>query len=152
MVAGTPMYMAPEQAEGETIDQRADLFSLGSVFYIMLTGRPPFRASGTMAVLKRVCEDRPRSIQEIIPEVPGWLCSIIAKLQAKKPEDRFQTAAEVADVLARQLSHLQHPNEAPMPATVTLASRERERPEESYSGRSRSRLTSRTLSTPVLRL
>src|SRR5262249_20062237 len=66
--AGTPQYMAPEQAKGETVDHRADLFSLGSVLYAMCTGRPPFRASGSMAVLKRLCEDTPRPIQEINPE------------------------------------------------------------------------------------
>jgi hypothetical protein len=107
VVAGTPMYMAPEQAEGKAIDQRADLFSLGSVYYVMLSGRPPFRASGTMAVLKRVCEDAPRPIREIIPEVPEWLCDIISKLHAKKPEDRFQTAKEVADLLAQRLADVQ---------------------------------------------
>ena len=77
-VAGTPMYMAPEQAQGETIDQRADLFSLGSVLYTMCSGRPPFRAANTMAVLKRVVEDTPRPIREIIPEVPEWLCELIS--------------------------------------------------------------------------
>ena len=59
VIAGTPQYMAPEQARGEPVDHRADLFSLGSVLYAMCTGRPPFRAGGTMAVLKRVCEDTP---------------------------------------------------------------------------------------------
>src|SRR5262249_35093166 len=54
VVAGTPMYMAPEQARGESLDHRADLFSLGSVLYVMCTGRPPFRAESTLAVLKRV--------------------------------------------------------------------------------------------------
>ena len=92
IVAGTPMYMAPEQAQGETLDHRADLFSLGSVLYAMVTGRPPFRANNTLAVLKRVAEDTPRPIREIIPEMPEWLCDIIAKLHAKKPDDRFQSA------------------------------------------------------------
>jgi serine/threonine protein kinase len=101
VVAGTPMYMAPEQAQGEAVDQRADLFSLGSVFYVMLSGRPPFRATTMVAVLKRVVEDTPRPIRETIPEVPRWLCDVIAKLHAKKPEDRFQTAKEVADLLER---------------------------------------------------
>ena len=100
VIAGTPMYMAPEQALGQSIDQRADLFSLGSVLYQMVSGRPPFRASSALAVLKRVAEEPPRPIQEIIPETPTWLCDIIAKLHAKNPDDRYQSAREVADVLA----------------------------------------------------
>jgi uncharacterized protein (TIGR03067 family) len=100
IIAGTPMYMAPEQAKGERLDQRADLFSLGSVLYQMATGRAPFRANSTVAVLKRVAEDTPRDIREIIPETPQWLCDIIAKLHAKNPDDRYQSAREVADVLA----------------------------------------------------
>ena len=100
VLAGTPMYMAPEQAQGEKIDHRADLFSLGSVLYVMAAGRPPFRASTTFAVLKRVVDDDPRPIREVIPETPQWLCDVIAKLHAKKPDDRFQSAREAADVLA----------------------------------------------------
>jgi uncharacterized protein (TIGR03067 family) len=99
-VAGTPLYMAPEQARGESLDHRADLFSLGSVLYVMLTGRPPFRAETTLAVLKRVSEDTPRPIREVIPEVPGWMCRIVEQLHAKDSAERFQTAREVADLLA----------------------------------------------------
>src|SRR5262249_58639175 len=80
IIAGTPMFMAPEQARGESLDQRADLFSLGSVLYQMVTGRPPFRANSTMGVLKRVAEQSPRPIREIIPETPLWLCGILAPL------------------------------------------------------------------------
>ncbi|MCI0455709.1 MAG: serine/threonine protein kinase [Gemmataceae bacterium] len=100
VLSGTPMYMAPEQAKGESLDHRADLFSLGSVMYVMASGRPPFRASTTFGVLKRVAEDSPRPIREVIPEVPQWLCDIIARLHAKSPEERFQSAREVADLLA----------------------------------------------------
>jgi formylglycine-generating enzyme required for sulfatase activity len=100
VLAGTPIYMSPEQAKGETLDHRTDLFSLGSVLYIMATGRPPFRASTTYAVLKRVVENDPRPIREVIPEMPQWLSDVIAKLHAKNPEDRFQSAREVADVFA----------------------------------------------------
>jgi anti-sigma factor RsiW len=107
VVAGTPQYMAPEQARGEAVDHRADLFSLGSVLYAMCTGRAPFRASGTMAVLKRVCEDAPRPIREINPEVPDWLAAIIARLHAKDPADRLQSAAEVAELLGAHLAPLQ---------------------------------------------
>jgi WD40 repeat protein len=107
VVAGTPAYMAPEQARGEAVDHRADLFSLGSVLYALCTGRPPFRASGSLAVLKRVCEEAPRPIREINPEVPGWLVQIITRLHAKDPAQRFASAAEVADVLSKHLARLQ---------------------------------------------
>jgi hypothetical protein len=100
-VAGTPLYMAPEQARGEALDHRADLFSFGSVLYVMCTGRPPFRATGTMAILKRVCDDTPRPIREIIPETPVWLCELIGRLHAKDPAQRIQSAGEVVDALER---------------------------------------------------
>jgi len=107
-VAGSPLYMAPEQARGEALDHRADLFSLGSVLYTMCTGRPPFRAANTLAVLRRVSEDTPRPIRETNPEVPDWLTDIVARLMAKEPAERLQSAAEVEEVLGRHLAQLQH--------------------------------------------
>ncbi|MCA9071149.1 MAG: protein kinase, partial [Planctomycetaceae bacterium] len=101
VIAGTPMYMAPEQAHGQKLDQRADLFSLGSVLYQMLSGRPPFRAQTTMAVLKRVTEDTPRPILEIIPETPAWICELIAHLHEKDPDNRYSSAREVSELLAK---------------------------------------------------
>jgi Leucine-rich repeat (LRR) protein len=106
-VSGTPMYMAPEQALGEPTDQRADMFSLGSVLYTMCSGQPPFQAANTMAVLKRVVEDTPRPIREISPAVPEWLCELISGLHAKNPADRITSAKEVAELLARRLAELQ---------------------------------------------
>src|SRR5262249_53360206 len=125
VVAGTPHYMAPEQAGGGPLDHRADLFSLGSVLYALCTGRPPFRADSTPAVLKRACAATPRPIREITPEVPEWLADIVARLHAKDPADRFQSAAEVAELLGRHLAHLQQPASVPAPAAVPTASRER---------------------------
>ena len=125
-IAGTPMYMAPEQALGETIDQRADLFSLGSVLYTMCSGRPPFRAANTIAVLKRVVEDTPRPIREIIPEVPEWLCELISGLHAKNPADRITSAQDVADLLARRLAELQGPGNIP-PFRMSRSRRRRSR-------------------------
>ncbi len=122
MVSGTPMFMAPEQAQGEALDHRADLFSLGSVLYTMCSGRPPFRANSTLAVLKRVAEDTPRPIQQIIPETPTWLCDIIAKLHAKKPEDRIATAGEAADLLARGPAAMQRPANVPPAAAAKTPS------------------------------
>ncbi len=107
MISGTPLYMAPEQALGQTLDHRSDLFSLGSVLYELATGRPPFRAPNTVAVLRRVVDDTPRPIQEIISECPNWLVAIINKLLEKQPDDRYQSAKEVTDLLARCQSELQ---------------------------------------------
>ena len=127
VVAGTPQYMAPEQASGGPVDHRADLFSLGSTFYAMCTGHAPFRADSAMAVLRRVCDEQPRPIQEINPDIPDWLLVIIAKLHAKEPGERFQTAAEVAELLGRCLAHLQQPNTVLLPSIVTAAAARRKR-------------------------
>lgn len=107
-VYGTPQYMSPEQAQGERVDQRSDLFSLGSVMYAMCTGRPPFRGDAGLAVLKRVCDDTPRPIREVNPDIPAGLAEIINRLLSKNPDARFQTAGEVAELLSRYLAHLRH--------------------------------------------
>ena len=107
VISGTPMYMAPEQALGHPLDYRSDLFSLGSVLYVMACGRPPFRAANTIAVLRRVAEDTPRPLREIIPEIPDWLVAIVTRLHAKRPEERFESARVVAELLARHLAELQ---------------------------------------------
>jgi hypothetical protein len=120
VIAGTPLFMAPEQAKGEPPDPRADLFSLGSVMYTMASGRPPFRANTPLAVLKRVAEDTPRPIRQIIPEVPQWLCGVISKLHAKNPADRFESAAEVATLLEQHLAHLRQPALVPQPPAVRI--------------------------------
>jgi len=109
MIAGTPQYMSPEQAQGEPIDGRSDLFSLGSVLYTMCTGRPAFRADSTVAVLRRVCDDTPRPIRQMNPEIPEWLEEIVDRLMAKRPDDRFQSAEEVAELLSEHLAELQQP-------------------------------------------
>ena len=101
VIIGTPLYMSPEQAEGRGIDQRSDLFSLGSVLYAMCCGCPPFRAATTIATLMRVATVSPRPIQEINPSAPDWLAAIIAKLHAKDPAERFSSAREVAELLTR---------------------------------------------------
>jgi hypothetical protein len=116
VVAGTPHYMSPEQARGEAVDPRSDLFSLGSVLYAMCTGGPPFRADGSMAVLRRVCDGAPTPVREANPEVPDWLAAIIEKLHAKDPAGRYQSAAEVAELLGQHLADVQHPSVVPAPA------------------------------------
>jgi serine/threonine-protein kinase len=109
ILAGTPQYMAPEQACGESIDYRADLFSLGSVLYAMCTGHSPFRAETTVAVLRRICDGVHRPVREVNADVPDWLAAIIDKLLSKRPGDRYSSAEEVARLLAEHLAQLQHP-------------------------------------------
>jgi serine/threonine protein kinase/TolB-like protein len=99
---GTPMFMAPEQADGQAIDARADLFSLGSVLYALCTGTEAFEAATTMGVLRAVCDKEPRPIRELNPDVPEWLAEVIAKLHAKKPADRFASAAQFGEALQQQ--------------------------------------------------
>ena len=115
VIAGTPQYMSPEQARGEPVDPRSDLFSLGSVLYAMCTGRPPFRAETSYGVLRRITDEEPRPIREINPDIPDWLCGIVARLMAKRPDDRFQSAHEVAALLEQCLAHVQQPTVVPLP-------------------------------------
>ena len=108
-IAGTPQFMSPEQARGDVVDPRSDLFSLGTVIYAMCTGRSPFRASNPYGVLRRIIEDTPRSIREINPRIPNWLEAIVTRLHAKSPDERFQSASELAELLEQCLAHLQNP-------------------------------------------
>jgi serine/threonine protein kinase len=114
-IAGTPEYMAPEQANGEPVDHRIDLFSLGSVMYAMCAGQSPFRRETTMAVLRQICEGTPRPIREINPDMPVWLERIIARLHAKNPGERFQSAGETADLLRQWLAYVEQPSAHPRP-------------------------------------
>jgi WD40 repeat protein len=105
-VAGTPLYMSPEQARGETVDHRSDLFSLGSVLYAMLTGVPPFPGTSPFTVLKQVTDKRPRPVQDYNPAVPNSLAEVLDRLMAKDPRDRFADAAGAAAALDAELAKL----------------------------------------------
>ena len=93
---GTPHYMAPEQVAGREIDGRSDLFSLGAVFYELLTGAKPFEGRKVTDVLFSVVNDRPRSVAEFRSDVPGWCVRFIERLMQKDPDDRFESAAAAA--------------------------------------------------------
>jgi serine/threonine-protein kinase len=115
-IAGTPQYMSPEQARGEAVDHRTDLFSLGSVIHAMCTGRAPFRADSTYGVLRRISDAHPRPVNEINSEIPAWLARLVGRLHAKSPADRYASASTVADDLQQCLAHVQQPSRESLPA------------------------------------
>jgi serine/threonine protein kinase len=117
---GTPQYMSPEQASGQSIDARSDLFSLGSMLYTMCTGRPPFRAENSLSVMRRISESEPTPIQEINPGIPEWMCAVITQLMAKNVKDRLSSAAETRGLLEALLSHVQQPLHSSLPTLPWL--------------------------------
>ena len=102
---GTPAYMSPEQAHGEReIDGRSDLYSLGVVGYQMLAGEPPFRASSGMALMMKHVGEPPRPLRERRASVPPLLAAAIERALAKRPDQRWPTAAMFRDAIAREES------------------------------------------------
>lgn len=98
-VTGTPLYMAPEQALGEDVDSRSDLFSFGAILYEMCAGEPPFAGNSALAILKQIAEVKHRPLKEINPEIPEWLAMTVDRLLEKKPENRIQSATHLAELL-----------------------------------------------------
>jgi serine/threonine-protein kinase len=100
-VMGTPHYMAPEAAMGKKVDQRIDIYSLGATLYHLLAGRTPFSATSATAVLRAQVMDPPPPLHEFKPDIPDVVCRLVDRMMAKKPEDRFQNAAEVMAEIER---------------------------------------------------
>jgi WD40 repeat protein len=100
-VVGTPAYMSPEQARGELVDERADVYAIGAVLYELLAGTPPHADTTPQATLDRVLAGPPLPLASAVPSVPGELGTIVAKAMARNPDDRYATATALAEDLRR---------------------------------------------------
>jgi len=96
VIAGTPAYMAPEQVESRTVDQRTDIYALGLIVYEMLTGREVFRADTPLAAAYKQVHEAPAPPRNVDPAIPETVQSLILRCIEKEPERRFQTVAELA--------------------------------------------------------
>jgi eukaryotic-like serine/threonine-protein kinase len=103
-VIGTAQYLSPEQARGERVDARSDLYSTGCLLYELLTGRPPFLGDSPVAIAYQHVRENPVPPSHIDPEVPPWADAIVLRAMAKDPRDRYQSATEMRADIQRALS------------------------------------------------
>jgi len=103
-VIGTAQYLSPEQARGERVDARSDLYSAGCLLYELLVGRPPFTGDSPVAIAYQHVREEPIPPSRIDPEVPPWADAIVLKAMMKDPNDRYQTAGDMRNDIQRALS------------------------------------------------
>jgi eukaryotic-like serine/threonine-protein kinase len=103
-VIGTAQYLSPEQARGERVDARSDLYSTGCLLYELLTGRPPFTGDSPVAIAYQHVKEDPIPPSRVDPEVPPWADAIVLKAMQKDPADRYQSAGEMRNDIQRALS------------------------------------------------
>src|ERR1700755_1682151 len=94
-VIGTAQYLSPEQARGERVDSRSDLYSTGCLLYELLCGRPPFTGDSPVAIAYQHVRENPVPPSRVDPDVPAWADAIVLKAMAKNPADRYQNAADM---------------------------------------------------------
>ncbi len=111
VLMGTPEFMAPEQCEGGEVDARTDLYAVGVLGYLLLSGRAPFTGTNAAQVLLAHLRQAPRPLQEVRPDTPPALAEVVLRALAKRPEERFSSAAELRAALEAAL--------APRPSTFT---------------------------------
>jgi serine/threonine-protein kinase len=106
-VIGTAQYLSPEQARGERVDTRSDLYSTGCLMYELLVGRPPFTGDSPVAIAYQHVRENPIPPSRLDPELPPWADAIVLKAMAKSANDRYQTAAEMNADIQRAASGMQ---------------------------------------------
>ncbi len=111
IMLGTPRYMSPEQASGERVNGRSDLFSVGVILYEMITGKKAFDADTMPTLIMQIVKKNPLPIRQVNADAPVGLQKIVNKLMQKKPSRRFQTGKELADALQRELEALRESDE-----------------------------------------
>jgi len=105
-ILGTPQYMSPEQAQGDKLDGRSDLFATGILLYQMLTGQRPFLGDSLVALAVKIAKEDPIPIEKQRPDLPASLRRIVERCLAKAPDRRFQTGEELSDALGRVLAEI----------------------------------------------
>jgi beta-lactam-binding protein with PASTA domain/tRNA A-37 threonylcarbamoyl transferase component Bud32 len=103
-VIGTAQYLSPEQARGERVDARSDLYSAGCLLYELLTGRPPFTGDSPVAIIYQHVRENPVPPSQADPEIPRWVDAVVLKAMAKSPADRYQNAADMRADIERAIS------------------------------------------------
>jgi tRNA A-37 threonylcarbamoyl transferase component Bud32 len=132
---GTPEYMAPEQIQGQSVDGRTDIYALGIVLYEMLTGQVPFSAQTPVATLYRQVNEPPPPLQQMNISIPAWLDAVVDSALAKRPDERFQRARDLAKALeARRMPGDAEPAKA---AAAPPSKRKRPAPEPTERPRTR---------------
>lgn len=118
MLAGTPQYMSPEQARGQSLDHRSDLYSLGAVLYALATGRPPVSGTSTMEILHNIGKRKQKPVSEINELYPEWFDRLVLRLMQPQVEKRIASAEDAASILRESLSHARSPRRVPLPTAL----------------------------------
>ena len=121
VLAGTPHYMSPEQARGEPVDFRSDLFSLGSLVFAMLTGQPPVNRELGSETIRTIATQPMPPLRTVAADAPEWAERLVGWLHQPKPEDRPESARQVAETLEQCLKHVRSPQTEGLPERLTRA-------------------------------
>ncbi len=119
-VLGTALYMAPEQVQGQPVDGRADIYALGVTLFQMLSNRPPFEADSVVTLMMKHVQEPPPDVRQFQPRAPYQVTVVLNKALAKQPQERYQTAQEMAEALQAVLAGETRPAEQDLPTPAQL--------------------------------